>query len=92
MVPPMKIEQPGTAFILPSASLHFLAGPPINPMSAACACDRKEVRARADQPVGVNSEVEGSRAEGRGVKGRGLGSGRASYLAARVRAAGPMDA
>mmetsp|Transcript_40382 Transcript_40382/g.96744 ORF Transcript_40382/g.96744 Transcript_40382/m.96744 type:complete len:375 (-) Transcript_40382:1094-2218(-) len=37
MVPPMKIWQPGTAFILPSASLHFLAGPPISPISAACA-------------------------------------------------------
>lgn len=37
MLPPTNILTPGTAFIFPSAFI-FLAGPPINPMSAAWTC------------------------------------------------------
>mmetsp|Transcript_11414 Transcript_11414/g.47814 ORF Transcript_11414/g.47814 Transcript_11414/m.47814 type:complete len:203 (+) Transcript_11414:343-951(+) len=36
MVPPRNTLTPGTAFILPSAFI-FLAGPPMRPMSPACA-------------------------------------------------------
>ena len=100
MVPPTKIWQPGTAFILPSASFHFLAGPPISPMSAACACRRKSF----GQPVRVKARGDGRGASGgeRGAGQRGAGrvsargevrgAGSGLHLAARVGAARPVDA
>ena len=67
MVPPMKIWQPGTAFILPSASLHFLAGPPISPISAACACRSKRFGAAGEG----KGEERGAGSEGREAGGKG---------------------
>ena len=100
MVPPTKIWQPGTAFILPSASLHFLAGPPISPMSAACACRRKcfgqavRVKARGDGRGASGGERgAGQRWAGRvSARGEVRGAGGGLHLAARVGAARPVDA
>ena len=76
MRPPTKIWTPGTAMVLPVSGLSFFAGPPISPMSAHCTW------------VGLGLGL------GQGL-GLGLGRGldvRELHLAARVGAAGPVDA